>query len=191
MQDSQNSRRFAFRFEQPFFRKDTYGKPMRGVSNVRSLHIRNCRSAYKDNPEKTDLGGGYQQFACFQPNRWVQHASAISPLEVQKSPPRRGVSTVRMLQHPKIEITRVNFPKTAQTSSENQDQKNRPGETPSDRLSLSMCFQPNIWVGQLICCTLNTHNKTETHQKTDERTGQPFALFIAKRCRQPATFSRT
>jgi hypothetical protein len=90
MEDSQNSRRFAFRFEQPFFRKDTYEKPMHGVSNVRSLHIRNCRSAYKDNPEKTDLGGGYQQFACFQPNRWVQHASAISPLEVQKSPPRRG-----------------------------------------------------------------------------------------------------
>jgi hypothetical protein len=74
-----------------------------------------------------------------------------------------------MLQHPKIQITRVNFPKTALTSSENQDQKNRPeegGGWPS--LSVHV-FQPNIWTGQLICYNLNTHNETQAHQKTDER----------------------
>jgi hypothetical protein len=38
-----------------------------------------------------------------------------------------GRSNVRMLQHPKIQITHAKFPKPTQTNNENQDQKNRPG----------------------------------------------------------------
>jgi hypothetical protein len=38
-----------------------------------------------------------------------------------------GRSNVRMLQHPKIQITHANFPKPTQTNSENQHQKNDGG----------------------------------------------------------------
>jgi hypothetical protein len=67
MEDSQNSRSLVFGFERPFFRKGTYEKPMNGVSNVRSLNILNCRSAYKDNPEKRPRRGEVNSSAVFNP----------------------------------------------------------------------------------------------------------------------------
>jgi hypothetical protein len=112
---------------------------------------------------------------CFQPKNAVQPASTINPKDAsyrktKKNDLQGGRSNVRVFSTQQL------------GKSSHQQTEDFILETENDLGGGGVRFRRVLALNSRSAhCTLNSHNKTQTHEKTDERTGQPLALFIAKR----------